>query len=78
MQPGEYKVCFREDGKVTFVQGGIEMPADYLVWSINADGAYVLTYAMGNTVIMEYIFTPADGALNMDYYGTMMTFTPAE
>ena len=75
---GEYKVCFREDGKVTFVQGGIEMPADYLVWSINADGAYVLTYAMGDTVIMEYIFTPADGALNMDYYGTMMTFTPAE
>jgi len=75
---GEYKVCFHEDGKVTFVQAGLELPGDYLSWSINADGAYVLTYAMGATVIMEYVFTPADGALSMDYYGTMMTFTPAE
>ncbi len=75
---GEYKVCFHEDGKVTFVQAGLELPGDYLSWSINAEGAYVLTYAMGATVIMEYVFTPADGALSMDYYGTMMTFTPAE
>lgn len=75
---GEYKVCFHEDGKVTFVQAGLELPGEYLKWSINAEGAYVLTYAMGATVIMEYVFTPADGALNMDYYGTLMTFTPAE
>ena len=75
---GEYKVCFHENGKVTFVQAGLELPGEYLKWSINADGAYVLTYAMGAAVIMEYVFTPADGALNMDYYGTLMTFTPAE
>ena len=75
---GEFKVCFHEDGKVTFVQAGLELPGEYLKWSINAEGAYVLTYAMGATVIMEYVFTPADGALNMDYYGTLMTFTPAE
>lgn len=75
---GEYNVRLGSDGSVKFVQSGLELPADCLSWATNADGAYVVSYGVGGVVMMEYTFKPVGNALEMDYYGVTMTFTPAE
>ena len=75
---GEYTVRFNSDGSAALVQSGLELPAEYLTWSNNDAGEYVIDYSVNGVPVMEYVFIPADGALTFDYYGTLMTFTPAE
>ncbi len=75
---GEYSVRFNSDGSAQLVQSGLELPSEYLTWSNNDAGEYVIDYSVNGVPVMEYVFIPADGALNFDYYGTLMTFTPAE
>ena len=75
---GEYTVRFNSNGSAELVQSGLELPAEYLTWSNNAAGEYVIDYSVNGVHIMEYVFIPADGAMTFDYFGTLMTFTPAE
>ena len=75
---GEYKVRFNGNGSAELVQSGLALPAEYLTWKQNAQGEYVIDYVVNGIPIMNYVFIPVDGALTMDYYGTLMTFTPAE
>jgi len=75
---GEYNVRFNSDGSAALVQSGLELPSEYLTWSNNDAGEYVIDYSVNGVPVMEYVFVPADGALTFDYYGTLMTFTPAE
>ena len=75
---GEYNVRFNSDGSAALVQSGLELPSEYLTWSNNDAGQYVIDYSVNGVPVMEYVFIPAEGALTFDYYGTLMTFTPAE
>lgn len=75
---GEYKVRFNGNGSAELVQSGLALPAEYLTWKQNDQGEYVIDYVVNGIPIMNYVFIPVDGALTMDYYGTLMTFTPAE
>ena len=75
---GEYTVRFNSNGSAKLVQSGLELPSEYLTWSNNAAGEYVIDYSVNGVHIMEYVFVPADGAMTFDYFGTLMTFTPAE
>lgn len=75
---GEYTVRFNSNGSAKLVQSGLELPSEYLTWSNNAAGEYVIEYSVNGVHIMEYVFVPADGAMTFDYFGTLMTFTPAE
>ncbi len=75
---GEYSVRFNSNGSAQLVQSGLALPSEYLTWSNNDAGEYVIDYSVNGVPVMEYVFVPADGALTFDYYGTMMTFTPAE
>ena len=74
MLGAEYALYFREDGTCDFTMGGMTMPN--LPWSLQTvDGAdaYAINYY---GVIFNAV--PTDAGFDMDYYGTMMTFTPAE
>jgi len=75
---GEYNVRFNSDGSAQLVQSGLALPSEYLTWSNNDAGEYVIDYSVNGVPVMDYVFVPADGALTFDYYGTLMTFTPAE
>ena len=75
---GEYKVKFLSNGKAEFVQGGQALAPDYLSWAINEEGAYVLSYTMMGVTYLTYTFVPDGEALNMDFYGTTMIFTPVK
>ncbi len=75
---GEWSVCFNSDGTAEMTMSNSEIPADYLTWTTNDDGDYVVTYGMMGMVLGEYTFTPEGESLVMDNFGTMMTFTPAE
>ena len=75
---GEYSVRFNSNGSAQLVQSGLALPSEYLTWSNNDAGEYVIDYSVNGVPVMEYVFVPADGALTFDYYGTLMTFTPAE
>lgn len=75
---GEYNVRFNSDGSAQLVQSGLALPSEYLTWSDNDAGEYVIDYSVNGVPVMDYVFVPADGALTFDYYGTLMTFTPAE
>jgi len=75
---GEYNVRFNSDGSAALVQSGLELPSEYLTWSNNDAGEYVIDYSVNGVLIMNYVFVPADGALTFDNYGTMLTFIPAE
>ncbi len=75
---GEYTVRFNGNGSAQLVQSGLALPSEYLTWSNNDAGEYVIDYSVNGVPVMEYVFVPADGALTFDYYGTLMTFTPAE
>lgn len=75
---GEYSVRFNSNGSAQLVQSGLALPSEYLTWSNNDAGEYVIDYSVNGVPVMDYVFVPADGALTFDYYGTLMTFTPAE
>ena len=50
-----------------------------MFWSTFTLGAYPQEWIeVGGVVMMEYTFKPVGNALEMDYYGVTMTFTPAE
>ena len=75
---GEYKVCLNSDGTAMFVQADMEIPTEYLSWTTDDEGSYVLDYSVYGMSMMTFVFTPADASMTMDYYGTLLTFTPAE
>jgi len=75
---GEYSVRFNSDGSADLVQSGLVLPAEYLTWSVNDQGKYVIDYSVEGTHVMEYVFSLTDIGITMDYYGTLMTFSPAE
>ena len=75
---GEYTLCLYADGSVYFVQSGKELPAEYLTWSNDDAGNYVVDYVMSGVTYMTFVFSPVEDALLMDFYGILMTFVPAE
>ncbi len=75
---GEYVVRFNSDGTVWFVQSGLELPQECLLWTEDAQGRYVIDYMVDSVLVMEYVFVPADENLKMDAYGVIMTFVPEE
>ncbi len=72
---GEWKVCFNADNSASLMQSGVELPAEYLIWKNDEAGNFVVDYSVMGVSYMSFVLTPADGALTMDYYGTLMTFT---
>ena len=75
---GEYKVRFNSDGSAELTQSGLALESQHLTWTVTAAGDNLITDAVGGVFIMDYTFTPVAGGVTMDYYGTLMTFTPAE
>ena len=75
---GEYNVRFNGNGSAELVQSGLALPSEYLTWSVNDQGQYVIDYSVNGAHVMEYVFNTIENGVTMDYYGTLMTFTPAE
>ncbi|MBR6571264.1 MAG: hypothetical protein IKK75_12510, partial [Clostridia bacterium] len=75
---GEYKVRFNSDGSAELTQSGLALESQHLTWSVTDAGAYLIDYSVGGVFIMDYTFLPVAEGVTMDFYGTLMTFTPAE